>query len=90
MGALRERLKNQGGGCGAGGEGEGEAGMFQRSNCFFEIISGRGEAKSQTAGPRQRGKTGVKDLFGLELLVYSYAPTGLPTPVWAKVVEREI
>lgn len=29
-------------------------------------------------------------LFGLELLVYSYSPTGLPTDVWAKVVEREI
>ena len=28
--------------------------------------------------------------FGFELLVYSYAPRGLPTPVWAKVVEREI
>lgn len=28
--------------------------------------------------------------FGFELLVYSYAPTGWPTPVCAKVVEREI
>lgn len=28
--------------------------------------------------------------FGLELLVYSYAPIGLPTPVCAKVVDREI
>lgn len=30
------------------------------------------------------------NLFGFELLVYSYKPTGFPTPVWAKVVEREI
>ena len=29
-------------------------------------------------------------LFGLELLIYSYAPIGFPTPVWAKVVERDI
>lgn len=29
-------------------------------------------------------------LLGLELLTYSYAPMGFPTPVWAKVVEREI
>lgn len=30
------------------------------------------------------------DLFGFELLVYSYAPTGFPTPVWANVVDSEI
>lgn len=29
-------------------------------------------------------------LLGLELLVYSYAPTGLPTPDCANVVERDI
>ena len=28
--------------------------------------------------------------LGFELLVYSYAPMGLPTAVCAKVVEREI
>ena len=28
--------------------------------------------------------------FGFELLVYSYSPTGLPTPDCAKVVERAI
>ena len=29
-------------------------------------------------------------LFGFELLLYSYAPTGFPTPVCAKVVDKEI
>ena len=29
-------------------------------------------------------------LLGLELLVYSYAPTGFPTPVCAKVVDKDI
>ena len=32
----------------------------------------------------------IRYRFGFELLVYSYGPTGLPTPVCAKVVEREI
>ena len=42
---------------------------------------------------QKRWKAPESDLhyrLGFELLVYSYAPTGLPTPVWAKVVEREI
>lgn len=30
------------------------------------------------------------DLLGFELLTYSYAPTGFPTPVWANVVDSEI
>jgi hypothetical protein len=41
MGALGQRLKDQGGGGGAGGEGEGEAGMFQRRNSLFKIVSDR-------------------------------------------------
>lgn len=32
----------------------------------------------------------MSNRFGLELLVYSYIPTGLPTLVWAKVVDKEI
>ena len=32
----------------------------------------------------------ISNRFGLELLVYSYIPTGLPTLVWAKVVDKEI
>ena len=31
---------------------------------------------------------GREYLLGFELLVYSYAPIGFPTPDWAKVVER--
>ena len=56
----------------------------------FSKLSLYGAGNSQTTGPWQRETTGVKDRFGLELLVYSYAPTGLPTPVWANVVDREI
>lgn len=32
----------------------------------------------------------TSDLFGFELLLYSYKPTGLPTLVWAKVVDKDI
>jgi hypothetical protein len=40
------------------------------------------------------GEFGAQELetnrLGLELRVYSYRPTGLPTLVWAKVVDSEI
>lgn len=36
------------------------------------------------------GNEGQTDRLGLALRTYSYRPTGLPTLVWAKVVEREI
>lgn len=35
-------------------------------------------------------RTCCEYLFGFELRTYSYAPTGLPTPICAKVVDREI
>lgn len=89
VGALREGLEDEGGGGGAGGEGEGEARMFQRGNCLFEIVSGgRGVWLDRTALKNQvrRGS----NRLGFELLVYSYAPTGLPMPVWANVVDKAI
>ena len=37
----------------------------------------------------KKGQQFTKSSY-FELLVYSYTPTGLPTPVCAKVVDREI
>ena len=84
MAARCERLKNCGCRCGTGGEGEGEAGVFKGCDSFFEVLSDHcvsREPEVELLGAY---------LLGFELLVYSNAPTGLPTPVCAKVVEREI
>ena len=56
-------------------------------NCcygFFKIISV--QSVSEYLSMKQK----ITRLLGFELLVYSYAPIGFPTPCCAKVVESEI
>lgn len=62
---------------------EGKAGMFESCDGLFEILPAISQSRSNSSGHRT-------DLFGFELLTYSYAPTGWPTPFCAKVVERDI
>lgn len=48
------------------------------------------KARAWRACSRAAMASSKLSLFGFELLLYSYKPTGLPTAVCAKVVEREI
>ena len=52
--------------------------LFQ--SCHYLILDSRIPSSFQDMAHR----------LGFALLLYSYAPTGLPTPVCANVVEREI
>lgn len=60
--------------------------MFQRCNSFLKIVS----VGCNQLDESFQNMTRMSNRFGLELLVYSYKPTGLPTLVWAKVVDKEI
>ena len=63
--------------------------MFQGSHNLLEVVSGVIKLKISLL-ILERCVMGITNLFGFALLVYSYCPTGLPTPFWAKVVERDI
>lgn len=84
MAPSSERLQYYGGRGGARGEGESEACVFKGCDGFFEIVPDFSVSICLQANPSRYY------LLGFELRVYSYAPTGLPTPVCANVVEREI
>ena len=58
--------------------------MFNCCYSFFKIISVPSVSEYLSM------KRTITRLLGFELLVYSYAPIGFPTPCWAKVVESEI
>ena len=79
--ALRERLENQGGGGRAGGKGEGEAGMFQRSDCLFEIISARCKQKSDDWTVATGNHQGERPIWvgasGVLIFPYWFANAGL-------------
>lgn len=60
--------------------------MFEGCDSLFEVIPGAVLITATIAVLFGF----ATDRLGLELRVYSYRPTGLPTLVWAKVVDREI
>ena len=58
--------------------------MLKCCYSFFKIVS------VPSVSEYMSKKRKITRLLGFELLVYSYAPIGFPTPCCAKVVEREI
>lgn len=78
MGAGGERLEDGCGGSRAGGEGKGILSVFEGCSSLLEVISGAGLMIAVTARLLEGAAT---NRLGLELRVYSYRPTGLPTLV---------
>ena len=60
--------------------------MLESCYCFFKIVP----VEFVNIDSERVIANVPKYLFGFELLTYSYAPTGFPTLVWAKVVESDI
>jgi hypothetical protein len=86
-----EGLEDVGSGGGAGGEGESILGVLEGSDGLLEVVTRSVlELRNFFEWSLSSNQGAVTDRLGLALRVYSYRPTGLPTLVWAKVVEREI
>lgn len=85
MRARCQRLEDGGCGCGAGRERKSVLCVLESCDCLLEVIPA-GMSVPYLTIP----KPSTTDRFGLALRAYSYSPTGLPTLVWAKVVDSEI
>lgn len=78
VGSLGEGLEDCSGGSGTGGESEGVFSMLEGRYCFFEVVPVRGIRHKAVSFVSSEAPA---YLLGFELLTYSYAPIGFPTPV---------
>jgi hypothetical protein len=86
VGASGERLEDVGCGGGTRAEGERIAGVLERSDGALKVVTGGCLAHNSRNG----ANAWETYRLGFEERAYSYSPTGFPTSVCAKVVEREI
>ena len=88
-----KRLQDRRRRCRARREGQGVSCMLESGDGPFEVVPRHNRVSSATrtapCSP-SLSRQWQPYLFGFELREYSYSPTGRPTAVWAKVVDREI